>query len=263
MRSGFTFVFLFAVSSLLWLGCTPSPESTEEPDNVWTLVVLGDSSLWELGKALEAQIESDVGVEVRLEDFALPALSAGQVLEVLHTGSSDNLRLLDLSAALKEADMVVMFVNPMQSIDPQLPLDLDVCFESGLPESCGPETLERWISDLIAIWDEIIQLREGQPTILRATDLYNPLVVPWQEAGVFEACTKCWENLSDAARSAAEARSIPFLSRLNAFNGPAHDEDPRIKGFIISDGEHPSELAARYTAELLSQMDYEPLHAEE
>jgi hypothetical protein len=116
---------------------------------------------------------------------------------------------------------------------------------------------------LIAIWDEIVQLREGQPTVLRATDLYNPLVVDWQEAGVFEACTTCWENMSDAARRAAEARNIPFLSRLDAFNGLAHDEDPRAKGFIVSDGEHPSELAARYTAELLSRMGYDPLYPQE
>jgi len=263
LRLRFVAVLVFAGSSLLWFGCTPAPQPTEETDVGWTLVVIGDSSLWELGKAFEAQIESDVGVEVRLEDFALPSLSAGQVLEVLRTGSSDNYRLLDLPDALREADVVVMFTNPMQSVDPEMPHDLALCFESVFPESCGPETLETWISDLIAIWDEILELREGQPTVLRATDLYNPLVVPWQEAGVFEACTACWENISYAARTAAGARNIPFLSRLDAFNGPAHDEDPRVKGFIVGDGEHPSELAGRYTAELLSQMGYEPLHSRE
>jgi len=65
--------------------------------------------------------------------------------------------------------------------------------------------------------------------------------------------------MSDAARLAAEPYGIPFLSRLDAFNGPDHDEDPREKGYIVSDGEHPSDLAAQYTAELLSQMGYEPV----
>jgi hypothetical protein len=116
VRLGFAAVLVFAVSSLLWLGCTPSPEATEEIDAGWTLVVIGDSSLWELGKALESQIESDVGVDVRLEDFALPSLSAGQVLEVLQNGTSANYRLLDLPDALREAEMVVMLVNPTQSI---------------------------------------------------------------------------------------------------------------------------------------------------
>jgi hypothetical protein len=62
-----------------------------------------------------------------------------------------------------------------------------------------------------------------------------------------------------AVRLAAEAYDIPFLSRYDAFNGANHNEDPREKGYIRSDGEHPSDLAGQYTAELLSQMGYEPV----
>jgi len=110
-----------------------------------------------------------------------------------------------------------------------------------------------------AIWAKILELRAGQPTILRATDIYNPLVSPWNEHDVFEACTVCWGNMSNAARLAAEAYDIPFLSRYDAFNGVNHNEDPREKGYIRSDGEHPSTLAGQYTADLLSQMGYEPV----
>ena len=39
------------------------------------------------------------------------------------------------------------------------------------------------------------ELRGGEPAVLRATDLYNPLVSPWRDAGVFEACTGCWQNM--------------------------------------------------------------------
>jgi hypothetical protein len=85
------------------------------------------------------------------------------------------------------------------------------------------------------------------------------MVSPWNENGVFEACTKCWENMSDAVRLAAEAYNIPFLSRLDAFNGLNHDEDPRIKGYIDPYGEHLSDLGAEYTAELLAHMGYEPV----
>ena len=66
-------------------------------------------------------------------------------------------------------------------------------------------------------------------------------------------------DISNASRLAAEAHGIPFLSRLDAFNGPNHDEDPRKKGYIVSDGEHPSDLAGQFTAELLSTMGYEPV----
>ena len=151
-----------------------------------------------------------------------------------------------------------MFVNPVDSVDPEKPLNLDGCFISSAPSACDPASFEKWTTDLEAIWAEILELRAGQPTLLRATDIYNPLVSPWNAHGVFEACTECWENMSHAARLAAEAYGIPFLSRLDAFNGVNHDEDPRTKGYIRSDGEHPSDLGSQYTAELLSQMGYEP-----
>jgi len=257
IRTWFRTISFMVITSLLLAGCAPPSELPQGPDAVWHLVVIGDSSLWGLGKAFAAQIEKDVGVTVVLQDFALPALSAGTVLQVLQTGETSNLRLQALPAALKEAEVVVMFVNPLDSVDPEKPLDLDGCFVSSAPSSCEPASFEKWTTDLKAIWAEILKLREGQPTILRATDLYNPLVSPWNEHGVFEACTECWENMSDAARLAAEAYDIPFLSRLDAFNGVNHDEDPRAKGYIRSDGEHPSDLGCQYTAELLSQMGYE------
>lgn len=265
-RRCITIISLLLTISLPLAGCAapatspPSqPELPKGPEAEWNLVVIGDSSLWGLGEAFAAQIEKDVGVKVLFEDFALPTLSAGEVLQVLQTGETSRLKLRELPAALKEAEVVVMFVNPVNSIDPEKPLNLEGCFYSQAPEACEPESFEKWTSDLEAIWGEIFKLRNGQPTILRATDIYNPLVIPWEEQGVFEACTECWENQSNAVRLAAEAYGIPFLSRLDAFNGPDHHEDPREKGYIVSDGEHPSDLAGQYTAELLSQMGYEPV----
>lgn len=194
-----------------------------------------------------------------VHDFANQVGSAGEVLEVLRTGTSLNARLERLPDILRDAEVVVIFLNPEDSVDPQRPLDFYGCFLSQPPGPCNPESFAQWTADLEAIWARIFELREDQPIILRATDLYNPLVTPWTEQGVFEACTECWRNMSAAARKAAETFGIPFLSRLDAFSGPNHDEDPRQKGFIVSDGEHPSELAAQYTAELLSQMGYEPV----
>jgi hypothetical protein len=186
-------------------------------------------------------------------------LSAGSVLEALQGEDGDNYRLEKLPAVLEEAEMVVMFVNPEKSVDPDNPLEMGGCFFYDPPESCGPETFEKYIHDLEAIWQEIFELRGDQPIILRATDLYNPLVSPWKEKGVFESCTACWENLSAANRQAAEKFGIPFLSRLDAFNGPTREEDPRQKGYIMSDGEHPTALMGQYTAELFSKMGYDPV----
>jgi len=244
---------------------TPGPssvpsESQQRPETEWHLVVIGDSSLGGLGKAFASQMENDVGVQVVLHNHVFGGLSAGRVLRALQAEAPLSLSWdEELANDLRQAEVVVMFTNPVDSVDPERPLDLDGCFVNHAPASCGPETFAQYTADLKAIWARILELRAGQPTILRATDIYNPLVSPWNEAGVFEACSECWENMSQAARLAAEAYNIPFLSRYDAFNGTEHTEDPREKGYIHGDGEHPSELMNQRTAELLSQMGYEPV----
>jgi hypothetical protein len=234
-----------------------SPVLPQGPDGEWQLVVIGDSSLWGLGEALVQQIETDLGVKVTLYDVSLGGLSAGRVLKALEDGKDPDLKLKKLSGWLAEAEMVVMWTNPEDSFDPEYPFEIDGCFISKPPGEYSAQGLDRFSSDLAAIWARIFELRQGQPVILRAVDFYTPFVAPWQENGVFEACTECWEILSAAVRKASEMQGVPFLSRLDAFNGPAHDEDPRLKGLIREDGEHPTEAASRFTAQLLSEMGYE------
>lgn len=265
-RRSVTIMSVLLVIALPLVGCVapvtspPSrPALPKGPEAEWNLVVIGDSSLSGLGRAFASQIEEDAGVKVLLEDFIRGGLSAGTVLRVLQTGDTSTPGLRRLPDTLRDAEVVVMFVNPLESVDPAKPLGFRGCWTHRAPESCSPESFEHYTADMKAIWAKILELRAGQPTVLRATDVYNPFVGPWNESGVFEACNACWENMSDAARLAAEAYDIPFLSRYDAFNGANHNEDPREKGYIGSDGEHPSDLASQYIAELLSQMGYEPV----
>jgi len=259
---------LLLLAALL-IACSPQQESeNSQPapadvlmpvgkDVTWDLVVIGDSSLWGCGDALAEKITKDLGVAVKVHDFALPGLSAGSVKKELETGkASSSYTLLKLPEALKEADYVIMFVNPLDSVVPGKPIELDGCFSASKPGDCSLNRFAAYITDMEFIWDKIIEIRAGQPTILRATDIYNPLVDYWQKKGVFKDCTNCWENMSAAARQAAENSGIPFLSRFDAFNGPAHTEDPREKGYIRDDGEHPTDLANEVTAQLLSGMGY-------
>jgi hypothetical protein len=212
--------------------------------------------MWQLADAYAIQIEKDLGVKVIPHNVTPGGLSASKVLRSLQVGDT----LTELPDTLREAEVVVMFVNPLESIDSENPLDLIACFFGySEPGSCSMDSFEKYIADLKEIWAEIFVLRAGQATILRATDIYNPLVNDWQERGVFEACTECWVNMSAANRIAAEAYNIPFLSRLEAFNGPDFTENPNEKGYLASDGEHPSELMGQYTAELLSRMGYDPV----
>ena len=243
---------------LIFLGGCTTTGLPKGRNTVWHLVIMGDSSLWGVGNAFATKIEQGVGVQVEVSDFALPAQSAEPVLEVLQTGRTSNFQLQELPAAVKDAEVVVMFFNPMGSVDPEKPLNINACLMSLPPSSCTPASFEMWTSDLKAIWAEIFKLRKGQPTILRAVDLDSPLISSWNRNNIFEACTECWINMSNAARLAADAYNIPFLSRYDALNGIRHTEDPVEKGYIRNDG-HLSELGAEYVAELLSQMGYDPV----
>lgn len=256
IRTG-RFIMTAVLLAVLAAGCGPTP-LPKGAGAVWQLVVIGDSSLWDVGEAYAARIEKDMGVKVVLDDYSVSAMSAGKVLNALRGGETESFRMSQLPAAVKEAEVVVVFLNPTLSINPAKPLDFDGCFVSMPPQSCEPAAFERWTEDLKAIWAEILKLRQGKATILRATDLYNPLVSAWKTGGVFEACTTCWVNLSNAARNAAEAYKIPFLGRFDALNGPDHSQDIVAKGYI-SDGEHFSALGAQVMADLLAGMGYQPV----
>jgi hypothetical protein len=245
---------LILAITLVLVGCSsPTASMPKGPDAEWTVMVIGDSTMWYLGEAFASNIEEDVGVKVKLHPWIVGGLSAGEVLLALEYEEGG------LSKLLKDAEVVVIWVNPEDSEIPETPMDFGACFGIGTPGSCPPEAFEKFTADLEAIYAKIFELRDGQPTILRAVDFYNPLVSTWIKYGMFEECTYCWENLSDATRLAAEAYNIPFLSRYDAFDGVNHDEDPREKGLIMSDGVHPTKLAGEYTADLLSKMGYDPV----
>ncbi len=241
---------------------TASPTPAEMPKGAgteWRLVVISESSGWGLGEAFAKQIEKDVGVKVVLDDFAIGDLSAGEVLQVLQTGKGSTSRLEALPAALKRAEVVVMFGNPTLSVDVATAGSINSCFGPLAPAPCTPKAFEKYTADLEAIWAKDFELRAGQPTILRAIDVASPFVAGWKEYQTFEGCTVCWECVSNAVRQAAEAYHIPFLSRYDAFNGVKHDIDPALQGFIGGDGIHPSDLAQQRTAELLAKLGYEPV----
>jgi lysophospholipase L1-like esterase len=166
-----------------------------------------------------------------------------------------------LRADIAEAEVIVFFGNPRgDSSEGGVTGGMEICIDGyKAPDDCTPELYEPYIENLKAIYDEILALRKGKPTIIRAVDFYNPIISRHRANNVEVECTQCFEIFNSAVRQAAEAYNIPLISVYDAFNGSNHDEDPREKGYIGSDGVHASEQGRQVIADLLSEAGYEPI----
>lgn len=106
------------------------------------------------------------------------------------------------------------------------------------------------------IYDEIWRLRDGQPTILRAHDFYNPFLGDWRELGIEAECTAYWELQTQTVKEAAEANGAVFVSLVDIFNGPNHDRDPADLG-LLEDAVFPGEEDTDVAAEAIAAIGFE------
>jgi hypothetical protein len=250
IRKTFLLILCLFFSFLILAGCAKSHQGLGEK---WHLVVIGDYSMKGLGEAYAAQIEKDVGVKVVVEDYIMQNLSVGDVLNELQLGKSNLDELSNLRTALSDAEVVVLYVDPTDSIGSVNPLNMDGCFVNSPPTNCTLESFGKYTTDLKAIWDEIFKLRKGQPIILKAMNAYNPYIGIWEPGErIFGACTKCWWNMSKAVRLVAESYNIQFVDRYILYNGGYLYEDPREKGYVESDSLYPTSLGQQVVAKLLS-----------
>lgn len=250
---------------------TPQPTNTPKPTPVpptatptpteWDLVLIGDSysSGWGVAEVYAAHIEDDLGVTVRVHDKAIPNVSAGQVLKALRAEPVPSMALQELPDVIREAEVVVFFANAVESVSETHPGDWDCMYTCDKPVDCSRETFETYKAHLDAIYEEILALRNGSPTIIRALDSYVPIYSRWIECGIEGECTLCWENYTATIHQAAADRNIPVAHVYDAFNGPNHDEDPTEKGYIGPGGIHTSEEGQQVIADLLRELGYEPV----
>ena len=240
---------------------TPLPKPTTAPTEEvaeWDLVFISDSSGRGVGKRYAVHIENDLGVKVTLHNLAINTLSAGRVLAALRGEGDRDPSLSELPNLIPEAQVVVFYANPIHSISETNPGDWN-CVSSSRPYvvDCSPETFDAYRADLDAIYEQIFALRDDSPIIIRCFDAYNPLYSAWREHGVFNDCLHCWENYNETIHQAAAAHNVPVAHVYDAFNGPNHDEDPRDKGYIGSDGMHTNETGRDIIADLLRKLGYE------
>lgn len=225
----------------------------------WDVVIISDSSLWGVGEPYAALVEQDRGVKVNLHDEWQGGLSAGTILKALRGDFEHSAKREQWPQLIRDAEVLVLFGNPTDSLGPAATGVVWGCVTPTDPgqATLPPDALAPYAADVSAIFDEIARLRAGRPLILHATGIYNPLISVWREGGYADVCVAFWESQNAAVRQAAEEHGISFVDTYTAFNGPDHAENPRAKGFIRDDGEHPSEAGARFYAELLLKSGFD------
>ncbi len=247
----------------------PAPTATPAPPTAtphpfaglaeWDVVVIGDSTLWGVAEPYAQLIEQDRAVKAVLHDEWQGGLSAGTILKALQGDFEHSAKREKWPQLIRDAEVLVLFGNPTDSLSPELTETAWHCVEFTDPGQVEipVDAFDRYRADLGAIYDEIARLRAGRPLILQAAGIYNPALSVWRAKGIVDVCEAFWEGQNDAVRRAAEQHGVRFVDTYTAFNGPNHDQDPRTKGFIREDGEHPSEAGAQSYAELLLRSGFD------
>lgn len=266
-------------------GTVPAPTTTAPTTTAPTTTTVADlpgpdEGGFPVGEPVDLVYISDSGrtnVDQRYADLAAEALDREVRLGPVDANPS-SIRTT-YAEQVAEAEIIVFYFNPgaFEKDMPEPNIGAG-CFDSldalEDPDYSGPEwtpgtkwepaavvptaedwqPYQDWLSD---VYEAIWEVREGQPVVLRAHDIYNPWFGPWTDLGVEPECTAIWEGQTRAIREAAEANGAVFVSFFDLFNGPEHDEDPREKGWIGEDGMHASEEGGAAAAEALAAVGFE------
>ena len=236
---------------------TTDPSAVDWPaeGEPWDLLYISDSGGYGVANVLAQRAADQLGVEVRVHDQASGGLSAVTALARMRGEEYP-----DISDWVRESEIIVVYGNPEGS---GVDLEIGTCVTTSLEEREPPARqtaadYQPYRDVLDEVYAQIWELREGQPTVLRAVDLYNPVISAWRAAGIEPECTQQWKLWSSVIRDAAEANGAVMVSTYDLFNGPTHDEDPREKGFIGPDGEHTTPEGATAIADAIAAEGFDP-----
>lgn len=260
----------FVVMSLVIFlsACTDMPTDPKQsmPDT-WDLVFVSASNGWLVPEKYAALIEEDQSVTVNIYDLTIGGLSAGEVLDSfedegrlaqrIHHETADFEDPLDLFA---NAEVIVISIFDEGDSVPADVEDAWLCLApppGSYVESCDMVDYEPYFDDIRAILDRLFDLRAGQPTIVRAFDLYGrPAWWQADDPGVYEACSTCWITYVESYAAVLAEYNIPVAPVHQVWSEPDYQGDPEDKGFIGFDYEHPSHDGAQSMAQLLHELGY-------
>jgi hypothetical protein len=244
---------LGAIAALGTSGFGATADTSAPPSKPFDLVYISDSSGWGVAGVYGRQIRKALGVAVRVHDEWRGNLSAVEILNELRYGVA-------WPRLIRDAEVIVLYGSPAGL---QIVRGGDCISSTDPPLEVGPQLWTKYVPALKAIYKRIFQIRKGKPVILRAPNMYNPVISQapegqqsWEEAGIADICTKLWESYAAAIAKAAAAYRVPVADVYTAFNGKDHREDPVAKGYLQPDGIHPSTKGRAVIAQTLADLGY-------
>jgi hypothetical protein len=240
-----------------------SQNGTLDDQKKWDLVYISDSTGWGVAEKYAENIARETGKIVEVHDYSIGMLPALDVLKALQRdpGSTVRKELGTLQADIAEAEVIVFFGNPRgEASEEGVTGGMENCLGGSIPPNdCTSALYEPYVENLKSIYAEILALRGGKSTIIRAVDFANPLLSQHRRDNIETTCRACFEIFNARIREAAEAYNVPLVSVYDAFNGKKHNEDPVEKGYIGPDGMHASGKGQQVIADLLSNAGFEPI----
>ena len=236
----------------------PGPFPTGEPVD---FVLLADSGGGGVAEPYAAKAAEALDREIRVHDFSRGGARADDILSGIQ---------YSWAQAVADAEIIVFYVHPGGFVPPSFAPCLEaIDWDDPEPDATPPPTwdppaatsVEDWQGyrdTLDQIYDEIWKLRAGQPTIIRAYGIYLPWLGQWQQLGIDRACVAGEEAVDQARRESAEAHGAIFVSMMDVFAGPKHDEDPVEKGWISEDGMHLNDEGHVVLVDALAEAGFEP-----
>jgi len=202
-------------------------------------------------------VERELGIDVVVHDNAIGNLSAAEILARIRGEEGRS----DWSDLIQAAEIIVIYGNPLGS---GYTSDIVTCVSGSTSEREPPVRYSEadWqpYQDVLEqIYEEIWAIREGDPVVLLAPTALNPAISAWRAAGIEAECTVALEAWNASIARAAETGGATVVPVYEAFNGPAHDEDPREEGWIGPDGLHLSDAGKAAVAETLAAAGFEPV----
>ena len=212
---------------------------------------MGDCQVFRLTPRYAEYLERDLGVKVRIHDWARGELGSSRLLEALRTDP-------ELRRDIGEAEVVIFDIMPTPLQNPAN------TYAFGSPSACGGTDnqdclragLEDYKADTDAIIAEIVSLRSPSEALIRTMETHEFMARDWKEAGALDVINSYKQAANAHVIQVASEHHIPVARVYAAFRGPNGDEDPVDKGYAY-DQLHPTEEGADLMAELFRELGYE------